>query len=332
MTEEKKQFIVSVSPHAHSGASVRRIMLDVIIALVPAMGAAVYFFDLHAVRLLAACVIACVATEAGCRKLMGRDMGIGDLSAVLTGILLALNLPPYLPTWMAVVGSVFAIAIGKQIFGGIGYNPFNPALAARVALLASFPAAMTRWSEWTIPSPVGIDAVTTSTPLGLAKTSLATSGALPFAFDSATATQFLLGNMNGCIGEVSAAALILGGIYLLARRVISWHIPVSYIVTVAIFAAILRQSDPEANMPALFHVLAGGLMIGAIYMATDMVTSPLTPAGMLIFGVGCGLLTMTIRKWGGYPEGVSFSILLMNAVTPLINRATRPRVFGHKKK
>jgi len=259
---------------------------------------------------------------------MGRDAGIVDLSAVVTGILLAYNLPPELPTWMALVGSVFAIAIAKQLFGGIGYNPFNPALIGRVALLISFPTAMTKWTEWRIPSPVGIDAVTTATPLGLVKTTLGTGGAMPYEFTGETALKFLLGDMNGCVGEVSAAALILGAIYLLFRRCISWHTPAFYLGTVAVFAAILRLVESEQNIPVHFHLLAGGLMLGALFMATDMVTSPITKKGMAVFGIGCGILTMVIRKWGGYPEGVSFAILLMNAVTPIINRATKPRIFG----
>lgn len=323
-------YIVSSSPHTHSGASVQRIMLDVIIAMIPATLAAVYFFRIDAIRLIVACVLSCVVVEAGCRKLMKRDLGVFDLSAIVTGMLLAFNLPPTLPTWMAVVGSVFAIAIAKQLFGGIGYNPFNPALVGRVVLLVSFPAAMTKWSEWTIPAPVGIDALTSATPLGLAKTAIKTTGSLPYVGTSETIFQFFVGNMNGCIGEVSAAALILGGIYLLVRRCISWHIPVAYAGTVAAFSAILWQIDPTQNMSPVLHLLAGGLMLGAIFMATDMVTTPVTKKGMLVFGAGCGLLTMIIRKWGGYPEGVSFAILLMNSVTPLINRATRPRLFGKK--
>lgn len=333
MTEntEKTLYIVSSSPHTHSGATVQRIMLDVIIALVPATLVSFYFFGWNAIRLVSACILASVVVEWLCRKAMARDPGIFDLSAVVTGMLLALILPPGLPTWMAVAGSIFAVAIAKQLFGGIGYNPFNPALVGRVALLISFPAAMTRWSQWQIPSPVNVDALTTATPLGLVKTSLlAEQPVLPCEFDSSTALQFFLGRMNGSIGEVSAAALIIGGLYLLHRRCISWHTPVFFIGTVAVFSGVLRVHNPLLNMPPLFHLLAGGLMIGAIFMATDMVTTPVTKTGMAVFGVGCGIITMVIRKWGGYPEGVSFAILLMNSITPLINRATKPRVFGQK--
>jgi electron transport complex protein RnfD len=263
---------------------------------------------------------------------MGRDKGIGDLSAVVTGILLAFNLTPALPTWMAVIGSVLAIAIAKQVFGGIGYNPFNPALVGRVALLISFPVAMTTWSEWVIPSPNGIDAISTATPLGLVKTSLGAGKGMPFNFDSDTAWQFFIGHTNGCIGEVSELALILGGIYLLWRRCISWQIPGFYVGTVTICAFVLNKLAPETNLPTGFHLLSGGLMLGAVFMATDMVTSPITRRGMAVFGIGCGLLTIIIRKWGGYPEGVSFAILIMNSLTPLINRFTRPRIFGYRGK
>lgn len=333
---QEKQYIVSTSPHAHSGASVQRIMLDVIIALLPAVAASIYFFGWNALRLTAVCVIASVAIEALCRKMMGRNLGINDLSAIVTGLLLALNLPPSLPSWMAIVGCIFAIAIAKQLFGGIGYNPFNPALVGRVALLVAFPVAMTKWNDALSPERWNglswiVDATTTATPLGEIKETLSHTGVIPadLMWSSKSMINYILGDMSGSVGEVSAIALILGGIYLLWRRCISWHIPVAFIGTVAVFAGILHAVNPETNMPINFHLLAGGLMLGAIFMATDMVTSPITKKGMLIFGIGCGLLTMLIRRWGGYPEGVSFSILLMNAVTPLINRATHPRIFGY---
>jgi electron transport complex protein RnfD len=331
--KDTPQYIVSTNPHAHSGDSVQRIMLDVIIAMIPALLLSFHYFGWNAVRLVTVCVVGCVATEALCRKLMGRDLGITDLSAVITGLLLAFNLPASLPCGMALVGCIFSIAIAKQLFGGIGYNPFNPALIGRVALLISFPVAMTKWPEalnaarWT--SLNWVDATTTASPLGAVKTAISMHQPLS-AWDSPTMLNYLLGNMQGCIGEVSALALLLGGAYLLYRRCITWHIPLAYIGTVAAFSGLLYLINPDTNMPVPFHLLSGGLMLGAIFMATDMVTSPLTKRGMLIFGVGCGLLTMIIRRWGGYPEGVSFAILLMNAITPLINRATRPRVFGQK--
>ncbi len=338
MTQETQSpmLTVSAAPHAHSGATIQRIMLDVIIALLPAVLAATFFFGWHALRLVFVCVAGCVFTEALCRKLMGRNLAIDDLSAVLTGILLALNLPPSLPSLQAFFGCIIAIAIAKQVFGGIGYNPFNPALIARVSLLVSFPAAMTRWhaplhpERWASLAWLLPDASTSATPLDIAKTALTAGETLPFEWNSPMIMRFFVGNMNGSIGEISALALLLGAAYLLARRVISWHIPVAYIGTVALFAGLLRLFDPTHNLPVLFHLLAGGLMLGALYMATDYTTSPLTRKGQLIYGVGCGLLTMLIRRWGGYPEGVSFAILLMNAVTPLINQYTRPGVYGHK--
>ena len=335
--ETSPQFIVSSAPHTHAGTSVRGIMLDVIIALLPAALAGICLFGWDALRLLAVCVAGCVATEALCRKAMGRDPGIGDLSAVVTGLLLAMNLPPSLPSGMALVGCVFAIGIAKQVFGGIGYNPFNPALIARVALMMSFPVAMTRWhaplnpARWTALAGSMPDALTTATPLDAVKTAFAMREASPITWDGGTLLGHLLGNTGGCIGEVSALALLLGGAYLLARRVITWHIPAFYAGTVALFALVLRLAQPAASMPVGFHLLSGGLMLGAIFMATDMVTSPLTRRGQLIFGVGCGLLTLLIRRWGGYPEGVSFAILLMNAVTPLINRCTRPGIYGQSR-
>ncbi len=325
-------FIVSSSPHAHSGEAVERIMLDVLIALVPTFLAACWLFRLDAVRLTAVCVGTCLLTEWLCRKAMKRASSLSDFSAAVTGLLLAFNLPPGLPGWMAVAGSVFSIAIAKQVFGGIGYNPFNPALAGRAFMLISFTGAMTTWSSspW-MQKVAGAapDALTSATPLGLAKEALKAGKSLP-VFDSSLLTDFFFGNMNGCIGETSALALLLGAAYLLYRKVITWHIPAAYLLTVLVYAAVLHAVSPATSIPPLFHLLSGGLILGAFFMATDMVTSPLTRRGMLVFGIGCGVITMLIRtvKTGAYPEGVSFAILIMNAFTPLINRATRNRVFG----
>lgn len=301
-------------------------MGDVLIALLPAFAAACWFFGWHAVRLTAVCVVACLATEWLCRKAMRRNNTLTDLSAAVTGVLLAFNLPPALPIWMAVVGSVAAIAIAKQTFGGIGYNPFNPALVGRAFLLISCTGHMTTWSASTWLS---VDAATTATPLGLVKEALKAGNPLPFNFSPEMTWNFFIGNMNGCIGEVSAAAILLGAAYLLLRRVITWHVPVAFIGTVALYAAILRVASADA-MPIPFHLLSGGLMLGACFMATDMVTTPITRSGLLIFGVGCGVITMVIRTVvnGAYPEGVSFAILIMNAFTPLINRALKRRPFG----
>ncbi len=243
ITTKEPTYIVSSSPHAHSGDSVQRIMIDVIIALLPALAVAIYFFRMDAVRLTSVCVISCVATEFVCRKLMKRDSGVMDFSAVLTGLLLAFNLPPSLPCWMAIVGCIIAIGIAKQVFGGLGYNPFNPALIGRVALLISFPAAMTTWY-----SP--FDSITSATALGTLKE------AGVYGVDNTMALNYFTGNMNGCIGEVSAAALLLGGAYLLMRKVITWHIPVSYLGTVAIIAGIMWLINGDFNMPPHFHLLA----------------------------------------------------------------------------
>lgn len=337
-------YIVSSSPHTHSGESVERIMLDVLIALTPAFAAACWFFRFDAVRLVALCVGTCLLTEWLCRKAMRRASTLSDFSAAVTGLLLAFNLPPALPSWMAVVGSVFAVAIAKQVFGGLGYNPFNPALAGRAFMLMSFTGAMTTWSPaaW-IQKVTGdvvatgaskaADAVTSATPLGFAKEALKAGHSIP-VFDPALLRDFFFGNMNGCIGETSAVALLLGAAYLLYRKVITWHIPAAYLLTVLAYAAVMHVIAPGATVPPLFHLLSGGLLIGAFFMATDMVTSPVNKNGMLIFGVGCGVITMLIRtvKTGAYPEGVSFAILIMNAFTPLINRATRHRIFGTRKK
>jgi electron transport complex protein RnfD len=257
---------------------------------------------------------------------MQRPQSIADGSALLTGILLALNLPPSTPWWLSLLGAAIAILIGKQVYGGLGYNPFNPALVARVVLLISFPVQMT---SWTTPAPLGsgVDAVTAATPLGEMKTAVMLTGKLP---DMATAgfSNYFLGNMGGSIGEVSALALLLGGLFLLYKKIITWHTPVSFIGSVIVISGIFWLVDPGRYPSPLFHLLTGGLILGAFFMATDMVTSPVTYRGMLIFGCGCGLITVLIRLFGGYPEGVSFAILLMNAATPLIDRYCRPKIYG----
>ena len=313
-------YLLSSSPHAHAPVSVSRVMLDVVLALIPTTIAGCVFFGLPAVWTVLVCVGSAVVTEALCRRAMGREQTVGDLSAVLTGLLLALNLPAGLPLWMAALGSVFAIAIAKQVFGGLGMNPFNPALAARAFLLVSFAGPMTTWLKpfwWRTP-----EAMTTATPLAAMKTmsagAEAASTTLPGLGD------LFLGTMPGCIGEVSAAALLLGAAYLLVRRVITWHIPVSFLATCAVCAWIM------GGAPVLTQLLTGGVVLGACFMATDYVTSPTTAKGRLIFGCGCGLLCMLIRRYGAYPEGCSFSILVMNAFAPLISRWTKPKPFGAK--
>ena len=324
-------YILSSSPHAHAKTSVSRIMLDVIIALLPTTAAGIYFFGMPAVWTILVCVSTCIVTEALCRLAMKRENTLGDLSAVVTGLLLALNLPAGLPLWMAVVGSVFAIAVAKQVFGGLGMNPFNPALAARAFMLISFTGPMTTWLKpfwWRTP-----EAVTTATPLATMKTwfvAEATASATPHGLCNSACTgvpclwDMALGNIPGCIGEVSAIALAIGAAYLLWRKVITWHIPTMFMATVFVYSLV------AGGAPAMMQVLTGGVMIGAFFMATDYVTSPTTAKGKLIFGFGCGLLCMLIRQFGSYPEGCSFAILIMNAVTPLINRWTQPKPFGGK--
>ena len=327
--ETAEHFILSSSPHAHANSSVSRIMLDVIIALLPTTAMGIFFFGMPAVWTVATCVATCVLTEALCRMAMKRESTVGDLSAVVTGLLLALNLPAGIPLWMAVVGSVFAIGVSKQVFGGLGMNPFNPALAARAFMLISFTGPMTTWLKpfwWRTP-----EAVTTATPLATMKTwfaAEATASATPHGLCNSACTgvpglwDMAIGNIPGCIGEVSAIALAIGAAYLLWRKVITWHIPVAFIATVFVYSLV------AGGAPAMMQVLTGGVMIGAFFMATDYVTSPTTARGKLIFGFGCGLLCMLIRQFGGYPEGCSFAILIMNSVCPLINRWTQPRPFG----
>jgi electron transport complex protein RnfD len=325
-----ERLIVSASPHVHNGMDVPRVMRDVVLALVPGVLVGIWFFGMDAARVLLLATLGCIATEWAFNKMLGRKGTVSDWSAALTGILLAMNLPSNSPWWMVLVGSLVAIGLGKAIYGGLGYNPFNPALAARVFLLISFPVQMTRWVV-----PQGIqtpfDAATGATPLGAAKEAASLGKPLAEA-GLPTNAQMLLGDMGGSFGEVSALALLAGGLYLLWRGHIRWQIPVGFIGTTVLITGIAHLAAPDKYLDPLVHVLAGGLILGAFFMATDMVTSPVTRRGMLIFGVGCGLLTAVIRLWGGYPEGVSFAILLMNATTPLIDRYTKPRVFGGQRR
>ena len=326
---DDRQFILSSSPHIHGGESIPRIMYSVAAALIPAMFAGVYLFGLRALWIILLSVAVGMATETVAQRMMGRKVTIADGSAMVTGILLALNLPPTVPWWLVVVGSAIAIVIGKQIYGGLGYNPFNPALVARVILLISFPVQMTTWVK---PSPAffrTVDVVTTATPLGEMKTHLLVKGTLE-GFAMGDLWNPFIGNIGGCIGETSVIALLVGAGFLLYRGYITWHIPVTFIGTVFILSGLFWLIDPAQYMNPLFHLLTGGLMLGAFYMATDMVTSPVTYRGMMVFGMGCGVITIVIRLFGGYPEGVSYSILLMNAATPLIDRYTRPTTFGWK--
>lgn len=306
---------VSSSPHIRSSKNTSKIMLDVIIALIPATIAGIYFFGLDAFLVILTAVISSVVSEYIWNRIIKRKNTVLDLSAAVTGLLLGLNLSPKVPLWLAAIGSVFAIIIVKQLFGGLGQNFVNPALAARVFLVASWPSFMTTWID---PK---VDAISSATPLALIKGGGATLNQLPSIWD------LFIGNIGGCIGETSSLALILGGIYLLARKIISPEIPLTFIGTVAVFTWILG-GDTYFTGNFVYHILSGGLMIGAFFMATDYTTSPITPRGRVIMGIGCGLLTSIIRLYGGYPEGVSFSILLMNLVVPLIDRYTIPKSFG----
>ncbi len=320
-------FILSSSPHLYSEASVSGIMGSVLVALLPATATGIYLFGSHALLIILVATGSAVAIEALCQKVLRRNITITDWSAAVTGLLLALNLPPGSPWWMALLGSGLAIVVGKQIYGGLGNNPFNPALVARVILLISFPVQMTTWWEPKRAFLGTADVVTTATPLGEMKTHLMLRGSLE-GFTMDRLIDPLIGNVGGCVGEVSVIALAMGGIYLLGRRVISWHIPGAFLGTVFLATALLWEINPQRFINPLFHLFTGGLFLGAIYMATDMVTTPVTRWGMILFGLGCGLITVTIRVFGGYPEGVSFSILLMNAATPLIDRFTAPKPFG----
>ncbi len=325
------KFVVSLSPHAHGTDSVERNMFGVIIALVPALLVSFLYFGLGSAVVCAVSVAACVFFEWAITKYMlKREPSITDGSAILTGLLLGFNLPSNLPIWIIAIGALVAIGIGKMTFGGLGCNPFNPALVGRCFLLVSFPAQMTSWPE---VGQLGCytDVTTGATPLSIMKDAIKTGDAslLEKLPDSLT---MLLGNPAngfgaGTIGEVCALALIIGLVYMLVRKIITWHIPVSIILTVFVFSGLLHLGNPVYANPVA-EILSGGLMLGAIFMATDYVTSPMTGKGQIIYGVCIGLLTVVIRNWGSYPEGMSFAILIMNAFTPLINTYIKPKRFG----
>lgn len=313
------RLFASPSPHIHSADNTRRIMGDVVLALIPALAVSTYVLGLRVLFVTFVAVASCVLFEYLISRLfLKRKATIGDLSAVVTGVLLAFNLPVGIPWWIVVIGALVAIGIGKMTFGGLGCNPFNPALTGRIFLLIAYPVEMT---DWTTGVP---DALSGSTMLPAVKYHLTSLADVNFA-------HLFGGVMNGSMGEISAVALLVGGIYLLVRKVISWHIPVAVLGTMALFAfaTAIGQGDLMWQLP-LFHLMAGGAMLGAIFMATDYSTSPMTHKGMLIYGVGIGIITMVIRLWGAYPEGMSFAIFIMNAATPLINKYCRPKRFGTK--
>lgn len=310
-----QSFVVSSSPHIHSGNGTRWMMLDVVIALVPAVIAGVFWYGFYSLALVALAILAAVASEYLYQKAMKKPVLIGDFSAVVTGLLVGLNLPPAAPFWLAIVGSAIAIVLVKQIFGGLGQNFMNPAMAARVILMICWPLQMSRWIF-----PAGLpDAVASATPLALHASGI-----------TQDYLQLFIGQAGGVIGETSKMCLLLGGLYLMARKMISWRIPVAYLGSVALMAWIFGGAQPFSG-DVLFHLLSGGLFLGAFFMATDYSTSPINPIGQLIAGVVCGVITMVIRLYGANIEGVSFSILIMNLATPLLDKATRPRIYGEVK-
>ena len=321
---------VSGSPHIHGGLSVEKVMWLVVLAMAPAMLASFYFFGLGAIKITAVAVFSAVLFEYLITKFILKEKSqIGDGSAVITGILLAFNVPSNLPIWMIIIGSLVAIGVAKISFGGLGKNPFNPALVGRVFLLISFPAQMTSWPVVGKAFPMAVDGVTGATPLGIIKEGLANGDKMSDLMAQIPSYfNLLIGNNGGSLGEVSALLLLIGGVFLLAKKVISWHIPLSFLLSVVVFSGILWLINPEQYVNPVFHLLTGGLMLGVFFMATDMVTSPMTGKGQLVFGAGVGIITIIIRVWGAYPEGVSFAILLMNAVVPHINNAFKPKRFG----
>lgn len=315
------------SPHTHSGKSVQNTMLLVMLALAPATIFGLYLFGLPAISLFFITILGCVLAEAMALKIMGKPVGkyLSDGSAILTGWLLAMSLPPTAPWWLGLLGAFLAIIIGKQVFGGIGQNLFNPAMVARVALLISFPLEMTTW--------VTVDGMSGATTLGHIRTETGQGHTLPSFADSLPSVSDMgLGMIGGSMGETSAVLLLLGGLFLLWKRIITWHIPVSLLGTLLLLAGVMHAINPDVYPGVEVHLLAGATLLGAFFIATDLVTSPVSVTGQLIFGAGCGLLVYVIRTWAGYPEGMAFAVMLMNALTPLIDHYFRPRIYGRDRK
>jgi len=323
-----KILTVTPSPHIHQGDSVKKIMYSVVFALLPALVWSFFVFGLPALFLTIVSVVMCLISEFLIQKyLLKTKPTITDGSAIITGILLAMNVPSGLPLWMMALGAIFAIGIAKMTFGGLGNNPFNPALIGRVFLLISFPVQMTTW-----PLAGAVDGTTGATPLGLIKEGLKMGKPIAELTNQLPSfSDLFIGNIGGSLGEVSTLLLLIGFIYLLFKKVITWHIPVSVLGSIFIFAEILYLINPDEYISPLYHILTGGAMLGAIFMATDMVTSPVSRIGQIIFGIGIGVITVLIRVWGAYPEGISFAILIMNAFTPLINIYVKPKRFGEAK-
>lgn len=325
---------VSQSPHIHTGDDTKKLMRGVIIALIPAFIASVYYFGWGALIVTATSVLSCIFFEYVIQKYLIRGpVTITDGSAIVTGLLLAFNLPSNLPVHLIIIGALVAIGIGKMSFGGLGNNPFNPALVGRVFLLISFPVQMTTW-----PVPSGFktgyaDAVTGATPLGVLKEGIRNGEQVSQLMKQIPDhMQLFYGHMGGSMGEVAALALLIGFVYMLVKKIITWHIPVAVTGSIALFTGILWLINPEKNADPLFHLLTGGVMLGAIFMATDYVTSPMVPKAMIIYGIGIGVITVIIRVYGAYPEGVSFAILIMNAFVPLMNAWIKPKRFGEEVK
>jgi electron transport complex protein RnfD len=320
---------VSSSPHIQSSETISRIMWSVVICLLPALINSVYLFGFKTLIITSSSVVSAIGFEVLAQLFWRRKITITDGSAVITGILVAFNLPPNIPIWIPIIGSAFAIVIVKQIFGGLGHNFINPALAARAFIMVSWPKLMT--TNWLAPKfgyLAGYDAVTQATPLTLAK-NFASTETFQALNSWSVIKNLIMGFRGGCIGETSAILLLCGAVYLIVRGYIKYRIPIAYVGTTLSLSFIFYLTKVSPLSP-LFHIFAGGLILGAFFMATDPVTTPMTGKGQWIFGIGCGIITMLIRLWGGYPEGVSYSILLMNVATPLIDRYTKPKVFGYK--
>ena len=327
-----KPIIISASPHVHSDRTSKKLMYDVVIALIPAFLVSLYVFGIGALIVTAVAVISCILFEFLIQKyLLKAAVTINDGSALLTGILLAFNLPSNLPIWMIIVGSLVAIGVAKMSFGGLGFNIFNPALVGRVFLLISFPVQMTMWPT-ALENQIKIaDAVTGATPLGIIKEGLQFGETMTdLSSKIPTNLDMFLGFTGGSLGEMSIIALLIGGLYLIYKKVITWHIPVTMLFTMAVITGIFWMINPEQYANPLIHLLSGGAILGAFFMATDLVTSPMTKKGMVIFAFGIGLITVVIRLFGAYPEGVSFAIIIMNAFVPLINKYFKPRRFGSR--
>ena len=320
----KNKFIISSSPHIHCGDTIQKKMVGVLIALIPYFLVALYFYGLGAFMVTLFTSTSCILAEYTIQKyVLKKAITITDGSALLTGVLLAFNLPSNLPIWIIILGSLFAIGVGKMSFGGLGNNPFNPALAGRVFLMFSFPAQMSSWPRPMAWNTSYLDAETGATPLAMIK---------EYFGELSLLTESFWGNIGNSVGEISTIALLIGFAYLLVNKIITWHIPVSILATVFVFGGFLHWIYPEGCVSPVIHLLTGGIMLGAIFMATDYVTSPMTPSGMIMYGVGIGVLTIVIRVFGAYPEGVAFAILIMNAFTPLINTYVKPKRFGGAKK